>query len=79
MITPPFFNLYPIILTYFLIFVQFFVYKNHILIYIIPKYGLYFYSLLNASTGSFLAAVLDGIIPPINVRTTLSITSVIAP
>ena len=38
-----------------------------------------FYSVLNAVTGSFLAAVFEGMIPPISVRTTLKITSTIAP
>lgn len=37
-----------------------------------------FYSVLNAITGSFLDAALAGISPPINVRTTLKITSIIA-
>ena len=37
-----------------------------------------FYSLLNANTGSFLAACLDGINPLNNVRTTLNTTNVIA-
>ena len=37
------------------------------------------YSLLRASTGSFLLANLDGINPPIMVNITLIITNVIAP
>ena len=35
-----------------------------------------FYSLLNANTGSSLAAFLDGIIPPINVKTILNIIKI---
>ena len=39
---------------------------------------LFFYSVLNAITGSFLDAALAGIKPPIKVSTTLNITSAIA-
>ena len=38
-----------------------------------------YYSVLNASTGSFLLAILEGINPAIIVKTTLIITKVIAP
>ena len=37
------------------------------------------YSLLSAITGSFFAALLDGIIPDIRVRQTLINTSITAP
>ena len=37
------------------------------------------YSLRNAETGSLLAALLEGMIPPIKVRTTLSTTKIIPP
>jgi|BioPla2DNA2_1021312.scaffolds.fasta_scaffold02708_13 hypothetical protein len=37
-----------------------------------------YYSLLNASTGSFLAAILAGIVPPRTVRPKLSKTKVMA-
>ena len=37
------------------------------------------YSLLNAVTGSFLAACLDGINPPIRVKITLNTINTIAP
>ena len=40
--------------------------------------NLYAYSLLSASTGSFLAACLDGIKPPIKVKITLKTTRIIA-
>ena len=36
------------------------------------------YSVLNASTGSFLDAILDGIAPPINVNIILITTNIIA-
>lgn len=39
--------------------------------------AIFFYSLLNARTGSCLAAFLDGIIPPINVNIVLNIISTI--
>ena len=40
---------------------------------------IYYYSLLSAITGSFLAASLDGIRPPINVSMTLMMTSITPP
>ena len=46
----------------------------------IVSYPLYisYYSLLNANTGSFLAACFDGIKPPIKVNITLNITNIVA-
>lgn len=44
-----------------------------------PLYPVFYYSLLSAITGSFLAASLDGISPPINVSITLMITSITPP
>ena len=48
------------------------------ILYILIEYFYLFYSVLNANTGSFLAAFFDGIIPPINVKITLNIISTIA-
>ena len=39
---------------------------------------IYFYSVLSATTGSFLAALLDGMIPEIRVKNTLIATSITA-
>ena len=53
---------------------------KHLLYYTLNhQYIIFFYSLLNASTGSFLLAILDGIRPAINVNKTDIITSTIAP
>ena len=46
--------------------------------YTFSPFCIILYSVLNANTGSFLAAFFDGIIPPINVKITLNIISTIA-
>lgn len=54
-------------------------YKLHFVLLIfalIFKNAFYIYSLLNANTGSSFAAFLEGIIPPISVKTILNIIKI---
>ncbi|EPS47312.1 hypothetical protein CFSAN002367_24216, partial [Clostridium botulinum CFSAN002367] len=56
----------------------YFYFETHSFIFKIYSCFLKIYSLLRAITGSFLAAIFDGIAPPIIVRTILVITNAIA-